>query len=132
VTIDLTILLPYSGPMDPEDRPKPTGRSEDVSLGALTGCLFPWDGLQPVLIGMPGSSHLYLPLFHSEEALREVLAQGNVAFRSIKQVVEGNEFYASIRKRKQLPENGEIKVIVDPYYLPNGRLRFVELQDLLN
>ncbi len=116
--------------MEPVDPPKPTGKPpKDMSFDDLTGCLFPWDGLQPVFLAMPSSPHLYLPLFSTALKLRQLMAQAKTPFVSIKQVQDGKEFYGSIREQKKLPNGAEVKVILDPYFLPNGRVRFVAFEE---
>jgi hypothetical protein len=112
------------------DPPKSTGRWEDVYTGDITGWLFPWDGEQPVLLRMPDSPHQYLPLFKSPEDLKKVMERANASYRSIKQVVDGVEFYQSIHEQRHPSEGSELKVILDLYFLPNGRVRFSELRDL--
>jgi hypothetical protein len=100
------------------DAPKPTGNVHEVTL---TGKLFPWDNHmnQPVLLAMPGSEFNYLPLFSTVDALRELMERANVPFDKIKHVDDGPEFMSSIPLH--------IKLICDPYFLDNGRVRFTEV-----
>lgn len=89
----------------------------------LTGMLFPWDGVQPVLASMPGSPSFYLALFSDEERLRSFMEEAKIPFRSIKQVQDGPEFLTSFDERHRQT----LKIIINPYYLPNGRVRFTEM-----
>lgn len=115
--------------MDAVEPPKPTGRATSISFPALTGFVFPWDGGQPVLLRMPGSPHWYLPLFQSAADLETLMAQANVPFRSIKQVEDGSVFISTLLAQRDMGEGQELKIIINPYYLPNGRVRFTELKD---
>jgi len=111
--------------MDVTEGPKPTGKPSGEVV--LTGMLFPWDGRQPVLLSMPGSLLFYLPLFSTEEKLRETMKQAGVPFRSIKHVDDGAVFLASVYGDN--PGALEtLAVILDPYFLPSGRVRFTQVQ----
>lgn len=112
--------VPIEGPKR-TDKP-PQGYSFDY----LTGKLFPWNKSteQPVLINMPGSPYFYLPLFSSKEKLEGMLAAGRIPFDSIKHIDDGREFLTSLTES---PGWTETKVILDPYFLENGRVRFTEL-----
>lgn len=90
----------------------------------MTAKLIPWDGNQPVWLTMPGSPILYLPVFSTEYQLRETMSKAGVFFQSIKQIEDGPEFLQSVVDAKE-----QIAVIVDPYFLPNGRVRFTQIQD---
>ena len=74
---------------------------------------------QPVLLGIPGSPHLYLACFSTPEKLQGTMELAGIAFDKIKQVEEGYDFFTSIPR--------DVKIILDPYFLPNGRIRFTEL-----
>lgn len=108
---------------DTIDSPRPTGRPHvDVTL---TGGVFPWDGMQPVLLSMPGSELYYLPVFSTEDKLRDLMATAGVPFVSIKRVDDGGQFLASVYENQGALET--IRVILDPHYLPNGRCRFTQI-----
>ncbi len=90
----------------------------------LTGKLFPWDGVQPVLLSMPGSPSLYLPCFSSAAHLRDCMATAGIGYAGIKEIQDGPEFLSSF----ELEHRRTMKIIVDPYFLPNGRVRFSEVR----
>jgi len=91
---------------------------EDVTL---TGKLFPWKNNQPVFLRVPKSPYYYLPCFSTEEKLRDVLKRAGVEFASIKQIQDGPEFLTT-----EFPPL--TKIIIDPYFTAEGRVRWVELQ----
>jgi len=99
--------------------PRPTGRGEAELQ--LTGCLLPFgaDG-RAVLLMMPGSVYLYLPLFTSLEKLQACLKQASVSYATVKQVVVGQEFLDSIPS--------DIVVIQDPWFTDEGKVRFMQIQ----
>lgn len=111
---------------DEEKAPCATGRLPEAI--ELTGKLIPWYGMkahrtgQPALLSMPGSPSLYLPCFSTEEKLRIFLAEAKVPFESIKMIENGVEFLDGIRES---PE--PVEVILDPYFLPNGHVRFMQV-----
>ena len=97
----------------------------------MTGMLFAWDKtrVQPVILSMPGSPHGYIPLFHSVHLLEEAMTRVGASFDSIKQVENGEEFYASLRENAPNEHGGQIKVIQDLIFLPDGRVRFIETKE---
>ena len=104
--------------------PKPTGKApEEVDL---TGMLLPWEDGQPAMLGAPGSLLLYVPCFSTEEKLRALMERADVPFSSIKTINDGIEFLSDIRSSDGT-EN--VRVVLDPYYLPNGRVRWTEVQE---
>lgn len=99
-------------------------RMRDVRFAELDGMLFPWkDG--PVFVSMPGSDALYLPVFSKVEDLRPFLLRAQIFYLRIKQIQNGDEFIESLPRTDGVQE---IKVILNPYYTPEGRVRFVELK----
>lgn len=86
----------------------------------LTGMLVPFFDGQPVLLEVPASEHLYMPIFKDETSLTEVLALTNSAFDRIVQIEEQHEFLESIPP--------SIKIAVNPNFQPNGRVRWTEVQ----
>lgn len=96
--------------------PKPTGRQSEIDL---TGSLMPWKNGQPVLLSVPGSTSFYLPLFSRGEQLESIMSRANTSYESIKQVSDGRDFLSSIPN--------DIKVMVNPYFTPEGRLRWTEV-----
>jgi hypothetical protein len=104
-----------------EEAPMPTGLTQDVSL---TGLLFPWTGDFPVMLAMPGSDYSYLPVFTVEEKLLDFMFRAGVAYMSIKKIEDGPEFLQSIYEN---PAMWTVRVILDPYYLSNRRIRFLQV-----
>jgi hypothetical protein len=111
------------------DGPKRTGKPvEQLGLDTLTGKLFPWDQKrqQPVLLSMPGSQFHYIALFSTKQKLDQMLQDAEVSFDSIKQVQDGREFMSGLMESG--PETtASMKVILDPYFTSEGRVRFTEL-----
>lgn len=102
------------------DSPRPTGKpAQDISI---EGKVFPWRDNRPVYLQMPGSPLLYLPLFSDVDKLKALMDRVGTPFDKVKQVDDSHEFLAS------LAGAGDIQVILDPYFLPNGRVRFLSVQ----
>ena len=93
----------------------------------LTGMLFPCKDGQPALLSAPDSkfNFRYLPCFSDEEKLTALMAQAEVLFDSIKQIEDGKAFLNSIYYENIA---NDIRVIINPYYLPNGHVRFVQVE----
>lgn len=100
---------------------------EAIKADSLTGKIFPWADEQPVLLGMPGSDLLYLPCFSTEEALLALMGRTGSQGFTIKLIEDGNEFLNGILES---PGAGSVRVILDPYFLPNGHVRFVQVENL--
>lgn len=111
---------------DKVEGPKPTGRTKNLYV---TGKIFPWSKGQPVLLSMPGSPHLYLPLFDTIEELEEVMKRGGCSWQSVKQVDDGGEFLTTLLRQKDIGDGSELKIITNIEHLPNGRVRFVEIKE---
>ena len=104
-----------------DEAPKYVGTS--IQQVHLTGTLFPWCDGMPVYLRMPGSPFLYLPCFTHESALRDVMRQAGVTFDKIKQIADGVEFMACFR----VPEASNIRVILNPRYTPEGKVRYIQV-----
>ena len=89
----------------------------------LTGALFPWEGEQPVFMRMPGSSYLYLPCFTEVDKLRLIMARIGVFSYSVKQIEDGPDFLTSF----DVPGAEDIRVILDPHFLEDGKVRFTQV-----
>jgi hypothetical protein len=100
--------------------PRPTGRVFDFKADSLTRSVAAWNGDQPVLLKMPGSDSLYLPLFKSEAMLRDLFDMLKLRFTSIKQVDDVNEFLWSFVATN-------VVVITDLRLVEEGRFRFLQL-----
>lgn len=104
--------------------PRPTGK--ELESIELTGKLFPWGADdQPVLLQMPACEDFFLPLFTGENQLRELLGQAAVSFDRIKHVTNGPLFLASL---PYFVGGTSLRVILDPYFTPDGHVRFIEVQ----
>jgi hypothetical protein len=118
--------------MSEDFAPRPTGKPlENIEL---TGKLFPW-GVddQPVFLQMPACGDFFLPLFSTEDGLR--LIYKDIPFAKIKKVDDGPAFLASlphfITDRTTIltwEAKPLLRVIVDPWFTPEGRVRFLEIQ----
>lgn len=107
------------------DAPRPTGKPL-VPL-VLTGSLIPWNGDDgPVLLYMPGTTDFFLPVFSTEEKLRSTLTQAGVAFECVKHIDDGLEFLASVPR--VMDDQRRVRIAVDLWYTPEGRVRFHEVQ----
>lgn len=105
--------------------PKRTDKPETTV--DLTDKLLPWREGQPVMLAMPGTDLMYLPLFSTEGQLRSLLERAGVPFESIKRVEDGWTFLHSFYVDNPWARKS-IAVILDPYFLDNGRVRFVQVQ----
>jgi hypothetical protein len=90
----------------------------------LTGKLFPFNDNRPVLLSIPGSDFSYLPCFSNAENLRVIMVHINRISFSIKQIIDGIEFFQGISL------NPIIKVMVDPYFTEEGTIRFFQIEIL--
>lgn len=127
---DRVLGLYLADELEPEDTPceciwcqppKPTGIRRDVEL---TGMLFPWDGAQPVFLAVPNSSLLYLPCFDAAADLVEVMARARVPFAGIKQIEDSPAFLSSFGPA----ERAAVRVMVNPYFTPEGLVRWGEMK----
>lgn len=106
------------------EAPQPTGRAaEEVTL---TGKLIPWeissDG--PVLLRMPGSDQVYMPVFEDLGLLHDTMKRlRSEEFYKIKKIDDGDMFLESI-----LENESGVVIILDPAFLPNGRIRFMQIE----
>lgn len=97
----------------------------------LTGALFPWlDATElcegtPLLLELQGTNTLYLPMFTTVEKLRAELGRTNTKYDRIKQVQDGAEFLASIPPTD--PDGRKLRIMLDPWYTPQGTLRWREV-----
>jgi hypothetical protein len=105
--------------------PFPTGRTTIVGPSDLTGYIFGWDDLGPVFIRMIGSEAYYLACFSSFSLLHAFHSRTRVPYSSIKKIDEGTSFLESVPLTFQAQP---LRVILDPYVTPEGRIRFLELR----
>ncbi len=101
----------------PELPPRPTGKPAEHC--SIAGCLFPWRDEEPVLLQMPMSQHVYLPVFSDETRLRSLMIRAGVAFDEIKRIDEQDEFLVSLPPK--------IVVIKDPWFTVQGTVRFLQV-----
>jgi hypothetical protein len=90
----------------------------------VSGTLLPYHNGEPVLLRFFGAGYLYLPLFSTEERLREIMARIGAPFDQIKQVNDGPDFMESLPARL---DERQLQVIMDPHFLENGRIRFLQI-----
>jgi hypothetical protein len=110
--------------VEPEDRaPRPTGKPLQVI--DLTGKLFPWDGKRPVFLELATSPHLYFPCFSNAPKLRAAMARAKAPFVSIKHIDDGGPFLESLPR---VINGRQVAVMLDPYWLPDGRVRWSEVK----
>lgn len=84
--------------------------------------LFAWAEDQPVLLKIAGSPLFYLACFTSADNLRAMHLHLDAPFEKIKQIEDGLEFLSSF------DDHPNVIVIVDPYFTPEGRVRFVQVE----
>lgn len=93
---------------------------------SLTGYLIPWDLRMdaPALLNIPGVPGVLMPIFKSSGRLHDTMSKvmGPNFFYTVKAVDDGDEFVSEIT------ESG-VTLILDPFFLPNGNLRFFEVKD---
>jgi len=90
----------------------------------LTGKLFPWGEGEPAFLRMPNSPFFYIACFESAAKLRRFMATQGFSYTKIKQIEDGREFLLGFG-----PEHRRmVKIVVEPRVLPNGRIRYSEVQ----
>jgi hypothetical protein len=100
------------------------GKSRIVTL---EGVLIPWLGLQPQLVQVDDCDDFFLPLFSTEEKLREFMVLLDDRMKriathyTIKEVTDGFEFLDSIF------EHEGVRIMLDPILLDNNRTRWTEV-----
>lgn len=110
----------------------PTG--SPVKKITLTGKLIPSYENRPVLLKIPDPEHAiqdndfwYLPCFSNIEKLENIMKFLKVEYLKVVQISDETEFINSIRVVDF------IKIIVDPYFTPEGKFRFCQvLEDKKN
>ncbi len=108
--------------------PKETGTpARDITL---EGMVFPWiegdsiaeDG--PVLLGMPGSTALYLPCFERAADLEALMDRLAIPYSAAKQISNTAAFLES---KPRLIGERPLEVIVNPHFMPDGKFRFMRV-----
>jgi hypothetical protein len=100
--------------------PVPVGTGGVIEI---VGKLLAWREAGPEVLRMPGSPSSYIALFSTEEALRAFYARlGWKLVPRIQIVDDRDEFVLSIAVYPDL------EIIVDPYYTPEGRVRYRQLR----
>jgi len=94
----------------------------------LTGYFMPMiEPNVPVLLGMPGTDDLFVAVFSTEKKLRSTMRIFKIGYQRISKVTDGKDFIADIEATNQSGGRSyRIRIAIDPYRGPNGRLRFVE------
>lgn len=99
----------------------------------LTGYLIPGTGDGPVVLGMPGTTAQYLPIFSTLEKLQALLSEYAIDYVDVKTIDDTQEFLrtlpptADVMINGKLVETVELRLIVDPHKHENGLLRFTEV-----
>jgi len=89
----------------------------------LTNALFPWNGTTPHFLRMPDSEYLYLPCFTKVELLKEMMTRVGITDYTVKQITDGAEFMSSFSDQG----SKDIRVILDPHFIEEGRVRFQQV-----
>ncbi len=103
-----------------EEAPKPTGRViDDVSLD---GALFAWDpdDLGPSLVRPAGQDRAFIACFSEEGKLLAFYRQSKIPFDRIVRIADTQAFLGCV--------NPQVGVILDPWFTPEGRLRYLEIK----
>lgn len=100
--------------------PKPTGREAVVKLA---GMLLMWKTGQPVLLRVAGQRGNCIPVFSSRETLDRAAREiALLAYESIKQIDDGQQFLEDMRAQN-------VRIIVDPHFGQNGRVRYLDIRE---
>lgn len=99
------------------DAPAPTGVPPKVV--SLIGKIIPWTAEQPVLLSMPASPYRYLPCFTDPDKLHAFMQEAKIGVERVKKIDEQHDFLDSLPL--------DVRVVLDPYFLPNGRVRFLQV-----
>jgi hypothetical protein len=108
-----------------DEDPRPTGKL--VKNLDIAGYLFPWDECsdQPVLMRSPAGGRFILPIFSSEQKLRDAMEWICPATPTrIKCILETREFLESIEAA------GDVVVGADPY-IHNGNTRWLQVTSVV-
>lgn len=74
------------------------------------------------MLQIPGSPFFYVPVFTNSGQLKTLMAKAGTPFDSIKEITDGADFMTSFPN--------DVKVMHNPYFTPEGRVRWTEvLQD---
>ena len=99
----------------------------EVSI-RLTGYFMPTQAPNvPVLLGMPGTDDLFMPVFSTEAKLVSTMESIGIEYARVAVVTDGAELLdevAATNARGERPYR--LRIAVDPYKLDNGRVRFAE------
>ena len=79
----------------------------------------------PIFLDMAGTSDVFLPVFSTVEKLTACLALLSLRSDATKQIDDPGEFLASI---PVYFGDKRVRVIVDPYFTPQGTIRYREIQ----
>jgi hypothetical protein len=91
----------------------------------ITGHHFPWRDDAPLLVHLDGTHDYFLPLFTSEQKLRDMMHVFSIEMDSIKHIDDGPEFLDCIPTEFATGER--LRIMVDPYRAADGKTRFIEL-----
>ena len=91
----------------------------------INGYFMPCLDRQPILMSLDGTTDIFIPVFSSENKLRELMRISQSAFEGIVRITDPREFINSIQEARRHGE--QIRVMVDPYITPEQKTRFSEL-----
>lgn len=74
---------------------------------------------------MPESQAAYLPCFSEEQALREMMNRIGTPVGKVQVIDDAEEFLRSVPMK--CPGGEPLHVILDPWFTPEGRVRFTML-----
>lgn len=96
---------------------------------SITGYFMPaHDNRQPVLIGMAGTSDLFIVVFSDTGKLRDFMAQIATDFDRIQVIMDGSDFITSIDDANAKDGRPyELRIAANPYKHENGNWRFTEI-----
>ena len=92
---------------------------------SITGYLLPVQkNGQPMLLRMPGTDKLYIPVFETKAKLDALWRCAPLPrFDRVMIIDDGRVFLASIREN----QDDKLVVIADPHMLENQRVRFIQI-----
>lgn len=101
-----------------EDAPKATGSVIPVRI---KGCIFPTFKGEPVLLRVPSSDFLYLPIFSTLEKFLVIFDKLKFEHDKIMKIDDTKEFLSSIPP--------DVKVAIDFRFTEKGLVRWFEPQE---
>jgi hypothetical protein len=89
---------------------------------SFDGVLIPCDNDRlPLVFAEPSSQDIYLACFTTAKKLKETLEKGRFSYKKVVQVKDGHDLAKSV---PHYLKSRRIKIILDPYYTKEGKMRF--------